>query len=163
VRIPTGFSRFSNPAGPGQSGRSRRRLMTNADVRQKVHLCYCPHRYEPETACDAYWPGFREIDFLRALRSYAAPSPAYRHLPGWSLAPNTCRTWPGLEQTAWQGRSGFPFTERLLCQQSLRISVGCDGGEQIRSRVCRRRARPGPIGTGRAPATLYGAPVPATP
>jgi short-chain Z-isoprenyl diphosphate synthase len=22
--------------------------------------------------CDAYWPGFREIDFLRALRSYAA-------------------------------------------------------------------------------------------
>ena len=22
--------------------------------------------------CDAYWPAFREIDFLRALRSYAA-------------------------------------------------------------------------------------------
>ena len=22
--------------------------------------------------CDSYWPGFREIDFLRALRSYAA-------------------------------------------------------------------------------------------
>ena len=22
--------------------------------------------------CDAYWPGFREVDFLRALRSYAA-------------------------------------------------------------------------------------------
>jgi len=21
--------------------------------------------------CDAYWPAFREIDFLRALRSYA--------------------------------------------------------------------------------------------
>jgi len=22
--------------------------------------------------CDAYWPAFREIDFLRALRSYGA-------------------------------------------------------------------------------------------
>jgi short-chain Z-isoprenyl diphosphate synthase len=22
--------------------------------------------------CEAYWPAFREIDFLRALRSYAA-------------------------------------------------------------------------------------------
>jgi short-chain Z-isoprenyl diphosphate synthase len=22
--------------------------------------------------CDAYWPAFREIDFLRALRSYSA-------------------------------------------------------------------------------------------
>ncbi len=33
-----------------RSGRSRRRLVTNADVRQKVHLCHCPHRYEPETA-----------------------------------------------------------------------------------------------------------------
>jgi short-chain Z-isoprenyl diphosphate synthase len=28
--------------------------------------------------CEAYWPGFREIDFLRALRSYAARR---RHLP----------------------------------------------------------------------------------
>jgi Putative undecaprenyl diphosphate synthase len=36
--------------------------------------------------CEAYWPGFREIDFLRALRSYAArqsrPDPGWRcHLP----------------------------------------------------------------------------------
>ena len=22
--------------------------------------------------CDAYWPAFRELDFLRALRTYAA-------------------------------------------------------------------------------------------
>lgn len=27
--------------------------------------------------CDAYWPGFREIDFLRALRSYAARKRRY--------------------------------------------------------------------------------------
>src|SRR5580698_834404 len=26
--------------------------------------------------CDAYWPAFREIDFLRALRSYAARQPS---------------------------------------------------------------------------------------
>jgi short-chain Z-isoprenyl diphosphate synthase len=28
--------------------------------------------------CEAYWPGFREIDFLRALRSYAARRRQYR-------------------------------------------------------------------------------------
>ena len=27
--------------------------------------------------CDAYWPAFREIDFLRALRSYAARQRRY--------------------------------------------------------------------------------------
>jgi short-chain Z-isoprenyl diphosphate synthase len=26
--------------------------------------------------CDVYWPGFRRIDFLRALRSYAARAAA---------------------------------------------------------------------------------------
>jgi hypothetical protein len=80
----------------------------------------------------------------------------------WSSMTNTCRPWQSadLDKSATprcrSGRFGCPFTERLLCQQSLRISVWCDGGEQIRSRVCRRRAGPGPIGTGRAPATRHG-------
>ena len=27
--------------------------------------------------CDAYWPAFRKVDFLRALRSYAARNRRY--------------------------------------------------------------------------------------
>ena len=27
--------------------------------------------------CEAYWPAFREVDFLRALRSYAARGRRY--------------------------------------------------------------------------------------
>ena len=30
--------------------------------------------------CDAYWPAFRKVDFLRALRSYAARQPPLRRL-----------------------------------------------------------------------------------
>ena len=77
----------------------------------------------------------------------------------WSSMTNTCRPWQSATPRCRSGQFGCLFTERLLCQQSLRISVGCDGGEQIRSRVCRRRAGPGPTGTGRAPATRHGAPV----
>ena len=32
--------------------------------------------------CDAYWPAFRKVDFLRALRSYAARNAAFRHVRG---------------------------------------------------------------------------------
>jgi short-chain Z-isoprenyl diphosphate synthase len=31
--------------------------------------------------CDAYWPAFREIDFLRAVRSYAARAQRLRPSP----------------------------------------------------------------------------------
>jgi short-chain Z-isoprenyl diphosphate synthase len=32
--------------------------------------------------CDAYWPAFRKVDFLRALRSYAARNRRFGALPG---------------------------------------------------------------------------------
>jgi hypothetical protein len=34
------------------------------------------------SSCDVYWPGFRKVDFLRALRSYAA---RHRRFGAWSF------------------------------------------------------------------------------
>jgi Putative undecaprenyl diphosphate synthase len=40
-----------------------------AEVRSRTHLMSV---HSGLYFCDAYWPAFREIDFLQALRSFAA-------------------------------------------------------------------------------------------
>ena len=38
--------------------------------------------------CEAYWPDFRKVDFLRALRAYARTRPSVRRLT--APSPRTC-------------------------------------------------------------------------
>ena len=61
--------------------------------------------------CDAYWPAFRRVDFLRALRSYAARTPPLRRL----AHPR--------QQVAHFGTSGHPVSAGTVI-----------GGRAVRSR-----------------------------
>ena len=40
--------------------------------------------------CEAYWPDFRRVDFLRAIRAYAAARAAVRLVAGASSRPERC-------------------------------------------------------------------------
>ena len=43
-------------------------------------------RYSEFDFCDAYWPAFRQIDFLRAIRTYQCEI-----APIWALTRPACR------------------------------------------------------------------------
>jgi short-chain Z-isoprenyl diphosphate synthase len=74
---PAGCAARSSPDGcPGTSGTVGRPepdlvIRTSGEQRLSNFLLW-QSAYSELYFCEAYWPAFREIDFLRALRSYAA-------------------------------------------------------------------------------------------
>ena len=82
--------------------------------------------------CEAYWPAFREIDFLRALRSYAArnlregasqpPGHCHRCVPHQVKYGQTTCHYP--QQALWPARLvGMPgFEPGASCSQSRRAN-----------------------------------------
>jgi short-chain Z-isoprenyl diphosphate synthase len=46
--------------------------------------------------CDVYWPAFRHVDFLRALRSYAAPPPLGARDPAQANPDGQRLSWSGV-------------------------------------------------------------------
>ena len=66
-------SLYGGPAGSGsRHPHLRRAAARRVPARQSTHSEFY--------FCDAYWPAFRKVDFLRALRSYAARTPQVRHV-----------------------------------------------------------------------------------
>jgi short-chain Z-isoprenyl diphosphate synthase len=55
-------------------------IRTSGEVRLSGFLLW-QSAYSEYYFCDVYWPGFRKVDFLRALRSYAARNRRFGALP----------------------------------------------------------------------------------
>ena len=98
--------------------------------------------------CDAYWPAFRKVDFLRALRSYAARNRRFGTLSqvrSWKRVSNLTVLLPehddGYLQKWWTARRRPPGGPSNL--QASRFACRRDG----KGRRGPSRARPGPSDT----------------
>ena len=71
---------LSAPGGPGQPDPDLV-IRTSGEQRLGGFLLW-QSTHSEFYFCDAYWPAFRKVDFLRALRSYAARNRRFGALPG---------------------------------------------------------------------------------